>query len=124
MIDIIVSAILITFGLLSIYFSIENGISDPRLMLILVVGIVAVLAGSWILISTISIGVILQKIGALFMVGLGVFLVIGFPGVSEYQCHTQGAEHLQKPSWKQNHRCDSVPVRFSLATVGYTYVHC
>ena len=85
MIDIIVSAILITFGLLSIYFSIENGISDPRLMLILVVGIVAVLAGSWILISTISIGVILQKIGALFMVGLGLFLVIGFPGVSEYQ---------------------------------------
>lgn len=85
MLEIIIAAILITFGLLSLYFSIENGIGDPKLMLILVVGIVAVLAGSWIIISTVTLGILLQKLGALLMIALGLFLVIGFPGVSEYQ---------------------------------------
>ena len=85
MIEIIIAAVLITFGLLSIYFSIESGVSDPRLMLILVVGIFATLTGSWIMINTLTLALILQKIGALFLVALGLFLVIGFPGATEYQ---------------------------------------
>ena len=85
MIEIIIAAVLITFGLLSIYFSIDQNISDPKLMLILVIGIIAVLAGSWILIETLTLGLILQKIGALIMIAFGLFLVIGFPDISDYQ---------------------------------------
>jgi len=83
--EVIVAAVLIAFGLLSIYFSIEEGISDNRLILILVVGILAVTAGLWLVFIKISLAVILKKLAGLILAGFGLFLILGFPDVSDYQ---------------------------------------
>jgi hypothetical protein len=83
--DIIISAALIAFGVLSIVLSIEQGIKDNQLMAILLIGIGCVIAGSWILIDTLTLAVVLRKIFGIIMSGLGLFLLIGFPDILEYQ---------------------------------------
>ena len=83
--EIILAAILMAFGILSIYLSIEEGISDVKLMMILFIGIACVVAGLWILIETLTIGLILKKLLGLGLAGFGLFLIIGFPDIREYQ---------------------------------------
>ena len=83
--EIIASAILIAFGILSIYLSIESGIKDPKLMFILLIGVACVIAGSWILIETLTLGLILRKLFGIVLAALGLFLLIGFPDIREYQ---------------------------------------
>lgn len=83
--EIIVSAFLIAFGLLSIFLSIEEGVSDPKLMLILILGAGCLIAGSWLLIDTLTLGLIIRKLFGIVMSGLGLFMLIGFPDIMEYQ---------------------------------------
>jgi len=83
--EIIIAAILLAFGLLSIYFSIEEGISDNRLILILVVGVLSVVAGLWLVFIKITLAVILTKLAGLLLAGFGLFMILGFPDIPDYQ---------------------------------------
>lgn len=83
--EIIVAAILIAFGLLSIYFSIEEGMGDNRLILVLVVGLLSVVAGLWIIFTKIALAVVLTKIAGLILAGFGLFMILGFPDIPDYQ---------------------------------------
>jgi uncharacterized membrane protein HdeD (DUF308 family) len=83
--EIILAAVLLAFGILTIYFTIESRARDPKLMLILVLGAICIIAGSWILISSLTLGLILKKLAGLGLIGFGLFMVIGFPDVTDYQ---------------------------------------
>lgn len=83
--EIIAASILIAIGLMAIYFSIEKGISDRRLLLIIILGFLAILGGAWIIISNLTLGIILTKLAGLILAAFGLFLVIGFPGITDYQ---------------------------------------
>jgi hypothetical protein len=90
MLDLLLAAILIGFGILTIFFSIESGASDPKLMLILFIGIISILSGSWIVIEKITLMLVVQKLAGLLLAGVGLFLVIGFPGSLDYQSKNMG----------------------------------
>jgi len=77
--DIIFAAILIAFGALAIFLSIEQDISDPRLLVVLVLGILAIGAGGWLIITKITLAIILRKLVGIILVGFGLFMLIGFP---------------------------------------------
>lgn len=83
--DIIFAAGLIAFGILTIYFAINESIGDNRLMLILLIGVGCILAGTWLLIDTLTIDLLLRKLFGIIMSGLGLFLLLGFPDILEYQ---------------------------------------
>ncbi len=83
--EIVIAAILIAFGLLSIYFSIEEGMSDNRLILILVVGILSVVAGFWLIITKFTLAVLLKKLAGMILSGFGLFMILGFPDIPDYQ---------------------------------------
>lgn len=83
--EIIIAAVLIAFGIMSIYFTISMDVKDMRLMLVLIIGAVSLIAGMWLIISTLTLGVVLKKLAGLVLAAFGVFLVVGFPDISEYQ---------------------------------------
>ena len=83
--EIIGSAILIAFGLFSIFISIEGKVSDPRLMIILLIGVGCVIAGSWIIIETLTLAIVIRKIFGIILAAVGLFLLIGFPDIKDYQ---------------------------------------
>ncbi len=85
--DIIVAAILLAFGILVIYFGIsgEIALTDRRFMGALALGIVSVLVGSWLILSKITILLIITKLSGLLLLLFGIFLITGFPDMAEYQ---------------------------------------
>ncbi|MFH1420481.1 MAG: hypothetical protein ABIG30_00775 [Candidatus Aenigmatarchaeota archaeon] len=84
-IDVIISAILIAFGVLVIFFLSDKSMNDRKATGVLVIAVLAVLAGAWLIISSIGVFILLQKIAGLVIAGIGVFLIAGFPGVLDYQ---------------------------------------
>jgi hypothetical protein len=86
MLDIIAGVILLAFGLLVLYFSAEFSKTDEAYFLALLIGIACVIAGGWILLSTIPLALILKRIAGLVLAGVGVFIITGFPDVTpDYQ---------------------------------------
>jgi hypothetical protein len=83
--EIILAAILIAFGVMAIYFSVGEGIADTRLIIILLIGVLCILAGAWIIINTITLAVLIRKLSGLAIAGFGLFMIIGFPDIEEYQ---------------------------------------
>jgi hypothetical protein len=83
--DLILGAILVAFGVISIFFAIETGLSDPKLMAIMILGALLIFAGGWIFISKLTVGFILRKVAGIVLAGLGAFLVLGFPDIKDYQ---------------------------------------
>ena len=83
--EIIAAAVLIAFGLLSIYFSVSEGASDEKMLAILAIGTAALLLGLWILITKLTLMLLLRKLGGLLLVIVGGFLVFGFPDIGDYQ---------------------------------------
>ena len=83
--EIIIAAVLIAFGILSIYFSVSEAGSDDNLLIILGIGTACLLLGIWIIISTITLVVLLKKIAGLLFGFVGFFLVFGFPDIGDYQ---------------------------------------
>ncbi|MBI2578222.1 MAG: hypothetical protein HYW26_00775 [Candidatus Aenigmarchaeota archaeon] len=84
--DIIAAAVLISFGVFAIIFSVDSGADDPKLLFILFIGAVFIFAGGWIIISKITWEFIIRKIAGLLLGALGIFLVVGFPDVApDYQ---------------------------------------
>jgi hypothetical protein len=85
MLEIIVGAILIAFGFFAIFRGAGEGFSDPKTLVVLLFGVLAIIFGAWLIISTITLGVVLRKIAGLIVGGIGLFLIFGFPDSSDYQ---------------------------------------
>ena len=83
--DIIIGSVLVAFGIAAVYFTIEGDASDSRFLILLLVGIAAIIGGGWILVTRITIPVLLTKIAGLVLAAIGVFLVIEFPDIGDYQ---------------------------------------
>ena len=83
--EIIIGAILVAFGIMTIYFTIEEGISDTKLMGILILGLIATGAGIIVLVKELTIIGILKKLTGLILGGAGLFFILGFPDISDYQ---------------------------------------
>ena len=91
--EFVIGAILIAFGILSIYFVIEQraptsilpGILDKHLVIVLLLGILSVFGGGWIYVSKLTVGFLLKKAFAALIAGIGFFLVVGFPDILDYQ---------------------------------------
>jgi len=85
MLGVIASALLLAFGILAIFFSLNEVENDRKLLKILVLGIVCIAAGGWYLVSAITLIVLLTKLAALIIAVIGLFLIVGFPDVGDYQ---------------------------------------
>lgn len=83
--EFIAGAVLLAFGILAIYFSIEQGIKDKQLAGMMLLGILSIFIGGWIFLSQITLGFIIKKIVGILLTAVGVFLVMGFPDVTDYQ---------------------------------------
>ncbi|MBI2579845.1 MAG: hypothetical protein HYW27_03010 [Candidatus Aenigmarchaeota archaeon] len=85
MLEVIGGAILIAFGFFAIFMSAEEEFTDPKTLLVLLAGVLAIIGGIWLIISTLTLGVVLRKLAGLLLGGIGLFLVFGFPDISDYQ---------------------------------------
>ena len=84
--EIIAAAVLIAFGLFTIYMSAESSLNDKNIIVVLLLGIAALIAGGWIILTHITLAMILTKLAGLILLGAGFFLIFGFPDVmGEYQ---------------------------------------
>ncbi len=83
--EVIGGAVLIAFGILSILFSIENDFSDTKLIGVFIIGIIAIIAGFWLLALSLTWILIIRKIVALILLGFGFFMVKDFPDITDYQ---------------------------------------
>ena len=84
--EIIAAAVLIAFGLFTIYMSAESELNDKNLILVLLIGIAALIAGGWIMLTHLTLAIILTKLAGLILFGAGLLLIFGFPDVmGEYQ---------------------------------------
>ena len=79
------ASILVAFGLLVMYWSVEEKFDDKRIIMIFLIGLAAVIAGGWIIFSRITLAVLLTKIAGIVLALVGFFLVTGFPDVTDYQ---------------------------------------
>jgi len=85
MIAILVAAILIALGILAVFLSAESGKKDERLLVVMLVGGISIVAGIWLIISTIGIFTIIKKIAGLLLLVFGGFMVLKFPDIDVYQ---------------------------------------
>ncbi len=79
------ASILVAFGLLVIYWCVEEKFDDKRIMMIFLIGLAAVVAGGWIIFSRITLATLLTKIAGIILALVGLFLITGFPDVEDYQ---------------------------------------
>ena len=85
MLEIIGGAILVAFGFFAIFIGASEGFDDHKLLIVLLLGILVVIVGSWLIISTLTLGVLMRKVAGLVIGGIGLFLIFGFPDSSDYQ---------------------------------------
>jgi len=85
MIEIIVAAILIAIGIIAVFFSAESEKKDEKLLIVMIIGGISIVAGIWLIISTVGIFVIIKKIAGLLLLVFGGFMVLKFPDIDVYQ---------------------------------------
>ena len=85
MLEIIGAAVLMAFGLLAVYFSLDGAGSDKNLFATTIGGLLAIIAGGWILITKLTLALILTKVAGLVLLGVGLFMIFGFPDSTDYQ---------------------------------------
>ncbi|MBS3051341.1 MAG: hypothetical protein J4400_04275 [Candidatus Aenigmarchaeota archaeon] len=84
--EIILAAVLIAFGIIAILFSINEEVDDKQLVVVLLVGVASIVGGGWVILTHVTLWILLAKLAGLILAGLGVFLIIGFPDVEpDYQ---------------------------------------
>ena len=83
--EIILAAVLIAFGLMTVYFIIDTGVSDQKLMGILLLGLLCIGGGVYVLLQALTLAVILKKLAGLVLILVGLFFIIGFPDIIDYQ---------------------------------------
>ena len=76
---------LLAFGLRAIYFSLDGAKTEKNMFMVTVVGLLAAIAGGWILLTRLTLGLILVKFAGLVLLGIGLFLIFGFPDSKDYQ---------------------------------------
>ncbi|MBI5347142.1 MAG: DUF308 domain-containing protein [Candidatus Aenigmarchaeota archaeon] len=86
MIDIIIAAVLIAFGIIVLARITEAKYGDQRALLVLIIGISCILAGAWLILSAIgAVMFVLTKILGLLLLAAGIFYIGFFPDVKRYQ---------------------------------------
>lgn len=88
--EIVIAAIMIAFGVLAIYFSAEEGFGDSRMLAILIIGAVLIVGGGWIIATRITLATLLAKIAGIIFAFFGFFLIWGFPDMTQYQREGMG----------------------------------
>ncbi|MDI6720808.1 MAG: hypothetical protein QMD85_00355 [Candidatus Aenigmarchaeota archaeon] len=83
--DIAAGAALIAFGFFAVFMSADSDFSDPKMLIVLLAGVLAIIGGAWLIINTLTLGIVLRKIAGLLIGGIGLFLIFGFPDSSDYQ---------------------------------------
>lgn len=83
--DILLASVGIAFGFLIIYIAIEEKSADKEFMIAGLVGAALVIAGGWYILSTISLWLVLKKLGGFIIAVVGFFLMFGFQDVRDYQ---------------------------------------
>jgi hypothetical protein len=82
--NIIAGSALLAFGIIVIFLAIEND-EDNDFLLHLLIGLAALIAGGWIILTKIGIALFLIKIAGLIVLCAGIFLTIQFPTTADYQ---------------------------------------
>lgn len=77
--------ILFVFGIFAIYFSLSEGYEDSHLLAVLIVGFLCIIVGGWAILSQLTLAFLLRKLTGLILLGLGFFLIWGFPDITDYQ---------------------------------------
>ncbi|MFC2143633.1 hypothetical protein ACFLQN_04515 [Candidatus Aenigmatarchaeota archaeon] len=78
--------ILIAIGFFLAYFSIEESDhSDSSFLIMLLIGIAMIIAGGWIIAIKITFAVLLRKIAGFILAAVGLFMLVGFPDIVDYQ---------------------------------------
>ena len=85
MFDIIAAALLIAFGIIITYFAVEERVRDNKLLFIILIGIACIIAGAWIILTKVTLWLIIRRIAGIFLGFFGLFLIIGFPTIKDYQ---------------------------------------
>ncbi len=86
MIDILIAAVLIAFGVLVLWRVPESQFGDQQTIIVLIIGALCVVAGGWIIIAKAGAAMfVLAKLLGLILMGAGVFLVGLFPGLGGMQ---------------------------------------
>jgi hypothetical protein len=88
--EIIGAAIMIAFGFLAIYFSVEDKFNDSHMFAVLIIGLILIIGGGWVIATHISLAVLLAKIAGIIFAFFGFFLIWGFPDVRDYQPENMG----------------------------------
>ena len=83
--DIIAGSVLLAFGIAAVYFTINGDLTDSKFLIILLLGFAAIIGGGWILITRITLAVILTKIAGVVLGAIGLFMVVDFPDITQYQ---------------------------------------
>ena len=83
--DILLASAGIGFGFLVIYIAIENKEADKEFMIAGLIGAALVIAGGWYILSTISLWLLLKKLGGFIIAAIGFFLMFGFQDTDDYQ---------------------------------------
>lgn len=83
--EIIGASVMIAFGVLAIFFSIDSGVNDMKMFIIMIIGLMLMIGGGWIIVTSISLAVLLAKIAGILLIALGFFMLTGFPDLYEYQ---------------------------------------
>lgn len=81
----LLSAILIGVGLFLAFLIEKLKKNDTYMYLALIASIALIVAGSWLLYSTVSAGLIKRRLWGIAITLFGAYMVFGFPGTAEYQ---------------------------------------
>ena len=80
----LVASIMIAFGLFILYKLFEVKKFDKETFAFIIVSLLLIVGGGWLLLSSITLQVILRKIGGILCILVGGFLVFKFPGHADY----------------------------------------
>lgn len=80
----ILGVLAIAIGIILIYISPERE-SDKDMWITLIFGLLLVVSGGWLFITTIGIEVLLKKFVGLIVMLFGFFMLKGFPDIASYQ---------------------------------------
>ncbi len=90
LLEVLIGAALVAFGIMTIYFTIDQGVSDQKLMAILILGLLCTGAGIYVLVKELTLIGILKKISGFILAAAGLFFVLGFPDITTYQREGMG----------------------------------
>lgn len=84
MIEVIIATILITFGFFSLYYLAKGDANETQALAVLLIGLLSIIVGGWIIFTNLQ-EVIWIKVRGIISIIVGLFLLIKFPDVSQYQ---------------------------------------